>query len=156
VVSSGSHRTRTNSGSALLIAAPARGTRGWLMEIVLRLCSAIRKIQTAVSLAPRVRRAAPRERSWRTVNSANPSVMRLQILWRDRYRCRCCGQRGDDVTLEAWRTQPNATAIEQMLTLCHRCRNLADEAVNNVSAVPGFSQLLLRPFCVKPDRFSRI
>jgi len=28
--------------------------------------------------------------------------------------------------------------------------------VNNVSAVPGFSQLLLRPFCVKPDRFSRI
>src|ERR1017187_5794823 len=125
------------------------------MEFVVRLQSAIRKIQTTVYLSPPVLLLPPPERFLRTVNSANPSMTRLQVLRRDRYRCRCCGQRGDEITLEVCGIHPNARAVEEMRTLCHRCRNSADEAAIQVAAVPDLSQHLLRPFRTKPVLLSR-
>jgi hypothetical protein len=47
------------------------------------------------------------------------------VLRRDRYRCRGCGEDGDEITLALQPIHPAASNAEEMLTLCARCENLA-------------------------------
>ena len=52
------------------------------------------------------------------------SRLRLQVLRRDRYRCRWCTQAGDEITLEVCQTHADAPDVEGNITLCAYCSAL--------------------------------
>jgi hypothetical protein len=54
------------------------------------------------------------------------SGRRLKVIRRDRYRCRGCDRRGDEVTLEIHQIQSGASDVAGMLALCPNCRELAN------------------------------
>jgi 5-methylcytosine-specific restriction endonuclease McrA len=56
----------------------------------------------------------------------NASKMRLQVLRRDHYKCRVCHWMGDEITLEVHPVCPSAASIDNMFTICARCRNLIE------------------------------
>jgi len=96
------------------------------MEFVASFESSGLKIRTTISartlISLRPQRVQVRHIDGRT----NASKMRLQVLRRDHSRCRNCNQPGDEITLEVRPIRPGATTIEEMLTLCARCRSLVE------------------------------
>lgn len=68
----------------------------------------------------------------------NPSRMRLQVLQRDRYRCRGCNRTGDEITLEVRQIRPGATGVDEMVTLCTPCRHLVEQWNIAASSGPEF------------------
>jgi len=97
------------------------------MEFVTCLQNATRKIRTSIDVSPSISVCSRSVRETETVFSANPSKIRLNVLRRDRYRCKRCGQTGDEVTLDVLRTGPEASSIEAMITLCAHCRDLVEQ-----------------------------
>ena len=97
------------------------------MEFVASFQNATVKIRTTILLSPPILLSPQAIRVRRIDATVNPSWLRLHVLRRDRYRCRCCGQKGDEVTLEVRRIQSSASNIEEMLTLCVHCRRLVEQ-----------------------------
>ncbi len=75
-------------------------------------------------------------------SSPSPSKLRLCVLLRDHSQCRNCHLPGDEVTLEVRPIRPGASGIEEMLTLCVRCRSLVDDSNITGSNVFEFLQNL--------------
>lgn len=72
------------------------------------------------------------------------SVQRMKVVRRDRYRCRGCDRRGDEVTLEIHQICPGASDISAMLALCPNCRELANAFHLSGAHVPDFLRQLWR------------
>ncbi len=72
------------------------------------------------------------------------SEQRMKIVRRDRYRCRGCDRRGDEITLEIHRICPGACGIAGMLALCPRCRQLAKAFQLSGDHIPDFLHQLSR------------
>src|ERR1700723_439944 len=51
---------------------------------------------------------------------------KLKIIRRDRYRCRGCDKRGDEVSLGLHPIQPEFSNGTRMLALCANCQRLAN------------------------------
>lgn len=92
------------------------------MEFVINLHNGAQKIRTSVYMTLTTSMWSPSGREKEIDGSANPSKTRLNVLRRDHFRCRKCGQAGDEITLEVLRTRPEDATIEAMITLCYPCR----------------------------------
>lgn len=102
------------------------------MEFVAILQNSTRKIQTRIYLSssiPQIRQSLHVEQREAL---GNPSKVRHYVLRRDHSRCRGCNRMGDEITLEVRRVRPDASDIEDMLTLCVRCRRIAEQC--NIAA----------------------
>jgi hypothetical protein len=77
-----------------------------------------------------------------TANSMSWTRLRMKVVRRDRYRCRGCDRRGDEVTLEVHRIYPNASDIDGMLALCTNCRELANTFHLSSDHIPDFLRRL--------------
>lgn len=82
--------------------------------------------------------SAPRDpnREW--------SRLRLRVLRRDRYRCRGCDRRGDEVTLEVYSLTPECFDISQSLTLCVRCSSVSKDLSLAAGNIPELLRRLWR------------
>jgi hypothetical protein len=112
------------------------------MEFVLSLRNAARTIRSAIYVLPSIPSYSRPFLVKRRNASANLSRMRLFVLHRDHYRCRGCGEGGDEVTLEVRRIQPAASKTEEMLTLCAHCRDVAGRSGISAMHAPEFLRLL--------------
>ena len=104
--------------------------------------NAARKIQTTIWVWAPISLRPHRVRTRYTEARPNPSKLRLQVLRRDRYRCRNCNRMGDEITLEVSKIRPCAATIEEMLTLCVHCRDLAEQRDITAGNIHGFLELL--------------
>jgi hypothetical protein len=55
------------------------------------------------------------------------SHLRVKVMRRDRYRCRVCDRRGDEITLSAHCIDSIGLSKDRMLTLCETCRKTASD-----------------------------
>src|ERR1035437_6684306 len=118
--------------------------------------NAARKIRTTIYVwAPNSLRP-PRGRTRYVEARLNLSKMRLQVLRRDRYKCRSCNQAGDEITLEMRQIRPSASTIQEMLTLCVHCRNLVDQWNITASSDLEFLERLRRRACCTSETQSRV
>jgi 5-methylcytosine-specific restriction endonuclease McrA len=90
-----------------------------------------RKIRTTIYVWAPISLRSQRVRTSYTRARMNASKLRLEVLRRDRYRCRNCNRMGDEITLEVRQICPRASTIEEMLTLCVHCRSLAEHWDNH-------------------------
>src|SRR6185437_3940647 len=72
------------------------------------------------------------------------SGQRLKVVRRDRYRCRGCDRRGDEVTLDVHLINPEASSIDAMLSLCPNCREMATTLKLSGDRIPDFLRQLWR------------
>lgn len=72
----------------------------------------------------------------------NWSGQRLKVVRRDRYRCRGCDRKGDEVTLDIHLIRPQASDINAMLALCPNCRGLANRLKLSCDHIPDFLRQL--------------
>jgi hypothetical protein len=77
-----------------------------------------------------------------TANSTSSTRLRMKVVRQDRYRCRGCDRKGDEVTLEVHRIHPDASDIDGMLALCTNCRELADTFHLSSDGIPDFLRRL--------------
>jgi hypothetical protein len=70
------------------------------------------------------------------------SGRRLKVVRRDRYRCRGCDRKGDEVTLDVHPIHPEASEVDAMLSLCPSCRELANTLHLSSSHIPDFLRQL--------------
>lgn len=63
----------------------------------------------------------------------NGQQQKLKIIRRDRYRCRGCDTRGDEVSLGVHPIQRELLNVVEMLALCPNCRELAN--ANGLSGI---------------------
>lgn len=52
--------------------------------------------------------------------------LRMRVLRRDRYRCRACDRKGDEITLCVYPIRPLRSHVETMVTLCAGCQSLLE------------------------------
>jgi hypothetical protein len=75
--------------------------------------------------------------------------MRLQMLRRDRFRCRACDRQNGEVLLTIHSIRPGLSQTDELLTLCTSCRSLAKHLeLNGVDALDFLRELwrhLYRP-----------
>jgi hypothetical protein len=116
------------------------------MEFVTSVETATKKIRTTIhawtpiSLHP--------QRRFRGIAAlANTSRMRLQVLRRDRYKCRGCNLAGDEIILEVQQIRPRASTVDELLTLCVHCRNLAEQRKITTDSAREFLQQLCNWVC---------
>jgi 5-methylcytosine-specific restriction endonuclease McrA len=64
--------------------------------------------------------------------------MRRRILRRDRYRCRGCDKKAEEVTLKIHAIRPDSLGVEDLLTLCLSCRALAGNLELRGVNIPDF------------------
>lgn len=113
------------------------------MALIVHLESAARKIRTTTCAWTPVFLQPQRLRLKRIATAAKPSRMRLQVLRRDGYECRSCNQTGDEITLEARPIRSHASSIDEMITLCVHCRNVAEQWRISASSTQEFLKQLL-------------
>jgi hypothetical protein len=95
------------------------------MEFAVNFRNAARRIRSGMNFpSPTTYLHPPFQQKMRQA-TPNLSWMRLRVLRRDRYRCRGCGEDGDEITLGLQLIHPAASNAYEMLTLCARCENLA-------------------------------
>lgn len=75
---------------------------------------------------------------------SNWSGQRLKVVRRDRYRCRGCDRKGDEVTLDVHLIHPEASSIDAMLSLCPNCLELASTLKLSGNHIPDFLRQLWR------------
>ncbi len=68
----------------------------------------------------------------------------MKIVRRDRYRCRGCDRKGDEVTLEIHQIFPGASEVSEMLALCTNCRAVASAFQLAGTDVPDLLRQLWR------------
>lgn len=125
------------------------------MAFVASFENAARKIRTTIYVWAPISLHPPRVRTRYIEGGLNRSKMRLQVLRRDCYKCRGCNQAGDEITLEMRQIQPGASTIEEMLTLCVHCRNLADQWNVTAGSDLEFLERLRRRACSTPEAQSQ-
>lgn len=108
------------------------------MKLVAPLENVTRKIRTTIYVWAPISLRPQRVGTSQTHARMNPSRIRLEVLRRDCYRCRSCNQLGDEITLEVRQICPGASTIEEMLTLCVHCRNLAKRWNITANSGPEF------------------
>jgi hypothetical protein len=74
--------------------------------------------------------------------ASNRSRLRAQVLRRDRYRCRGCDKKGDEITLAIHGIEPNVAEAESMVTLCMNCQALARTHKLKGHSLPEFLRRL--------------
>ncbi len=52
--------------------------------------------------------------------------LRMRVLRRDRYRCRACDKKGDEITLRVCPIRPLGSHVEASVTLCASCQSLLE------------------------------
>jgi hypothetical protein len=70
--------------------------------------------------------------------------MRFRVLHRDRYRCRGCDKKAEEVTLKIHHIRPGSSQVEDVLTLCLSCRALARNLELKGVDIPDFLRYLWR------------
>jgi hypothetical protein len=63
---------------------------------------------------------------------------RKSVLSRDHYRCRGCDRDGLDVTLAVHSINPMASDVQEMLSLCRRCHEIAERRNITADHIPDF------------------
>jgi Zn finger protein HypA/HybF involved in hydrogenase expression len=53
--------------------------------------------------------------------------VRMYVLQRDRYRCRACHRRGDEITLHVDLIKPVPANVNALMTLCTSCHRTAQD-----------------------------
>jgi len=69
---------------------------------------------------------------------------KLKIIRRDRYRCRGCDKRGDEMSLGVYPIQPELLDVVEMLALCPNCQGLANATGLSGIDIPDFLRQLWR------------
>ncbi len=114
---------------------------GPVMEFTIRLRQAVQMFR----FLPQLRLASQCNRLGPAIDSqVNWSGQRMKVVRRDRYRCRGCDRRGDEVTLEIHEICPGASDIAGMLALCPNCRELANAFHLSGAHIPDFLRQLWR------------
>jgi hypothetical protein len=72
--------------------------------------------------------------------------IRLRVLRRDRFRCRGCDKKGEDIPLTVHQIAPGPYLVDETLTLCLRCRSLAKTLELKGIDIPDFLRQLW--FCL--------
>jgi hypothetical protein len=70
--------------------------------------------------------------------------MRLRVLRRDRFRCRACDKRNEEVLLTIHSICPGFNRADEILTLCLSCRALAKHLELKGANAPDFLSQLWR------------
>jgi hypothetical protein len=111
------------------------------MEFTIR----FRQAAQMFGLLQRLRLGSQGNRSSLVIDSPlSRSGQRMKVVRRDRYRCRGCDRRGDEVTLEIHQICPGASEIAGMLALCPNCRELANAFQLSAAHIPDFLRQLWR------------
>lgn len=114
---------------------------GPVMEFTIR----FRQAAQMFGLLQRLRRGSQGKRPSLVIDSPlSWSGQRMKVVRRDRYRCRGCDRRGDEVTLEIHQICPGASDIAGMLALCPNCRELANTFQLSGDHIPDFLRHLWR------------
>jgi DNA-directed RNA polymerase subunit M/transcription elongation factor TFIIS len=121
------------------------------MAFVASFEDAARKIRTTIYVLAPISVRPHRVRTRYIEARVNSSKMRLQVLRRDRYKCRSCNRAGDEVTLEMRQIRPSASTIEEMLTLCVHCGNLVDQWNLTAGSDLEFLEQLRHRACSTPE-----
>jgi hypothetical protein len=116
------------------------------MEFSLGIRKVSRSVRSAFFVSPPISLFGQQldRRSWAEIwdfHSIQPKI-RLRILRRDRYRCRGCDKSGDEITLTLHQIQPETSTLEEVLTLCTRCQDLAAQRNLNANYVSEFLRQL--------------
>ncbi len=114
---------------------------GSVMEFTIR----FRQAAQMLRLFERLRLGSQCNRPNPAIDSRlNWSGQRMKVVRRDRYRCRGCDRRGDEVTLEIHQICPGASDMAGMLALCPNCRELANAFQLSGDHIPDFLRQLWR------------
>jgi hypothetical protein len=108
----------------------------------------IRTINRVTSPRPLFYQAFRQEK---TDVASNLSWMRLRVLRRDRYRCRGCGEKGDEITLGLQPIHPHPSNADEILTLCARCQDFVKRWNIKGRDRSGFLQQFRRYFHCSMD-----
>src|SRR5260221_11216630 len=112
------------------------------MEFALGIRKASRSVRSAFFVSPPISLFGQQldRRSLTAIwdsHSIQPKI-RLRILRRDHYRCRGCDKSGDEITITLHQIHPEASRLEEVLTLCTRCQDLATQRNLNSNHVSEF------------------
>jgi hypothetical protein len=115
------------------------------MEVMIRMLRTGQFLRSAFQRSYRVsllERSAVRP----SLVNARPAVLhgpRLKrVLCRDRFRCRGCDKKGDDIAVSVHHIRPDVSQIEGMLTLCTSCQALARGRNLSGDDIPDFLRCL--------------
>ena len=118
------------------------------MEFVFGVSAAARGIRSVVNLSVPIslflRDSHKAVLKWQRYTRYKESRMRLRILRRDRYRCRGCDKKGDEVTLEVKQIDRYSSRPEGFLTLCTPCGDLIQKLEAKTDQIPDVLQQIWR------------
>jgi hypothetical protein len=83
------------------------------------------------------------------------SKVRVEVLRRDRYRCRGCDRAGDEITLSIYRLEEGLLQSDRTLSLCARCHEVATDKGLTGQSLPNFLRNLWRHRLPEQDKGPR-
>jgi hypothetical protein len=114
-------------------------SRDWIMALIIRFLQSARgRIHSQEQT-----RVLSRSENY-NYSLAVSSKRRLQIIRRDRSRCRGCDRKGDEITLEVYPIHPGAHDTYELLALCTNCRSIANDRHIASDHIPDFLRHLWR------------
>lgn len=72
----------------------------------------------------------------------SPSKLRIRVLRRDRYRCRACDRKGDEITLCVYSMHPYGSDVDECLALCSGCVTIAKSVAVEAESIPELLRIL--------------
>lgn len=98
----------------------------------------------ASPLLIRACRSLVRPRSDASAQLAQLSRLRIKVLRRDRYRCRGCDKKGDEITLSLYRLEEPVLRPDRAISLCVPCHEVATQERLTGRSLPDFLRNLWR------------
>lgn len=114
--------------------------RDWIMALIIR----FRKSTRGSHMQSQEQTGLLRCSENCAYSSTVSSKQRLQIIRRDRSRCRGCDRKGDEITLEVYPIHPEAHDLHELLALCTNCRAIAKDRHIASNHIPDFLRHLWR------------
>ncbi len=78
--------------------------------------------------------------TWQQTTS--PSKLRIRVLRRDRYRCRGCDRKRDEITLCVYRINSHVLDADGCLALCSDCEVVAKSLAVEAESIPDLLRVL--------------
>ena len=115
------------------------------MEVIIRLLRAGQILKSVFHHSYRVS-LLDRSAARLSLVNARPAVRQgsrlKRVLYRDRFRCRGCDKKGDDIAVTVHYIRPDVSQIEGKLTLCTSCQALARRRELSWVDIPDFLRCL--------------
>lgn len=74
--------------------------------------------------------------------NSSPSELRIRVLRRDRYRCRACDRKGDEIALCVYGLYPYVSDADGCLALCSGCEVIARSVAVEAESIPELLRVL--------------